>query len=74
MVLRAKRVGSHFKQVTQKPSKYLFSPPAFRAMYYKTICNVITDQNARGKLPSAFEYNEEANALKIPLNYFLLLM
>jgi hypothetical protein len=42
--------GSHFKQVTQRPSKYLFSSPAFRAMYYKTIGNVITEQNARGKL------------------------
>ncbi|PJC56333.1 hypothetical protein CO026_00850 [Candidatus Kaiserbacteria bacterium CG_4_9_14_0_2_um_filter_41_32] len=42
--------GSHFKQVTQKPSKYLFSSPAFRAMYYKTIGNTITEQNARGKL------------------------
>jgi hypothetical protein len=42
--------GSHFKQVTQKPSKYLFSSPAFRAMYYKTIGSTITDQNARGKL------------------------
>lgn len=136
--------GSHFKQVTQKPSKYLFSSPAFRAMYYKTIGNTITEQNARGKLledlvsmylyrifdkkpmysltydsaqggadfivgvgdkkivievgsnkteyrqvvktsqkvTSAYsiilseegnlEYNEEANALKIPLKYFLL--
>ncbi|GBE17008.1 hypothetical protein BMS3Abin15_00841 [bacterium BMS3Abin15] len=43
-------VGSHFKQVTQKPSKYLFSSPAFRAMYYKTIGNTITEQNSRGKL------------------------
>jgi len=42
--------GSHFKQVTQKPSKYLFSSPAFRAMYYKTIGNIITEQNMRGKL------------------------
>lgn len=42
--------GSHFKQVTQKPSKYLFSSPAFRAMYYKTIGNTITAQNSRGKL------------------------
>jgi len=42
--------GSHFKQVTQRPSKYLFSSPAFRSMYYKTIGNTITDQNARGKL------------------------
>ena len=43
-------LGSHFKQVTQKPSKYLFSSPAFRAMYYKTIGNTITEQNSRGKL------------------------
>ncbi|MCX6736558.1 MAG: AAA family ATPase [Candidatus Parcubacteria bacterium] len=42
--------GSHFKQVTQKPSKYLFSSPAFRAMYYKTIGNTINEQNVRGKL------------------------
>lgn len=42
--------GSHFKQVTQKPSKYLFSSPAFRATYYKTIGNTISEQNARGKL------------------------
>ncbi|MBI4653363.1 ATP-binding protein [Candidatus Kuenenbacteria bacterium] len=138
--------GSHFKQVTQKASKYLFSSPAFRAMYYKTIGNVITEQNARGKLledlvgmylyrlcdkkptfsltydsakngadfivnfkgkkivievgvnkkeykqviqtskkvktayniilseqTKTLEYNKEANALKIPLNYFLLM-
>ena len=43
-------IGSHFKQVTQKPSKYLFASPAFRAMYYKTIGNSITEQNSRGKL------------------------
>lgn len=42
--------GSHFKQVTQKPSKYLFSSPAFRAMYYKAMGSIISDQNARGKL------------------------
>lgn len=138
--------GSHFKQVTQRPSKYLFSSPAFRAMYYKTIGNIITEQNARGKLledlvgmylyrlcdkkpafsltydsakggadfilsagenkivievgankkeyrqvaqtaekvkavysiiiseeADALEYNQEANALKIPLKYFLLM-
>lgn len=138
--------GSHFKQVTQKPSKYLFSSPAFRAMYYKTIGNIITEQNARGKLledlvgmylyrlcdkklsfsltydsakggadfilsagankivievgvnkkgykqvvqttekvkaiysiivseeSDEFEYNQEANALKIPLKYFILM-
>jgi len=43
-------IGSHFKPVTQKSSKYLFSSPAFRSMYYKTIGNTITAQNARGKL------------------------
>lgn len=42
--------GSHFQQVTQKPSKYLFSSPAFRAMYYKTIGNTISEENMRGKL------------------------
>lgn len=42
--------GSHFKQVTQKSSKYLFSSPAFRAMYYKTIGNSISEQNSQGKL------------------------
>jgi len=42
--------GSHFKQVTQKSSKYLFSSPAFRGMYYKTIGNSISEQNSRGKL------------------------
>ena len=43
-------MGSHCKQVTQKPSKYLFSSPSFRAMFYKTIGNTITEENARGKL------------------------
>lgn len=42
--------GSHLNQVTKKPSKYLFSSPAFRAMYYKMIGNIISDQNAKGKL------------------------
>ncbi len=46
-------VGSHLNQVIntkKKPSKYLFSSPAFRAMYYKTMGNSITEQNSRGKL------------------------
>jgi predicted AAA+ superfamily ATPase len=46
-------LGSHLNQVIntkKKPSKYLFSSPAFRAMYYKTIGNTITEENARGKL------------------------
>ncbi len=42
--------GSHFNQVTKKPSKYLFSSPAFRSMYYKFIGNTISAENARGKL------------------------
>lgn len=42
--------GSHFNQVTKKPSKYLFSSPAFRAMYYKMIGNTVSDQDARGNL------------------------
>lgn len=42
--------GSHFKQVTQKASKYLFSSPAFRSMYYKTIGNTISEENSRGRL------------------------
>jgi predicted AAA+ superfamily ATPase len=42
--------ASHFNQVTKKPSKYLFSSPAFRSMYYKTIGNTISEQNSRGKL------------------------
>jgi len=41
--------GSHLNQA-RKPSKYLFSSPAFRAMYYKMIGNTISAQNARGKL------------------------
>jgi len=42
--------GSHFNQVTKKPSKYLFSSPAFRAMYYKMIGNTISAEDARGRL------------------------
>ena len=42
--------GSHFNQVTKKPYKYLFSSPAFRAMYYKMIGNTISKENSKGKL------------------------
>lgn len=44
--------GSHLNQVasTRKPSKFLFSSPAFRAMYYKMIGNIISPENAKGKL------------------------
>lgn len=44
--------GSHLNQVsinTRGPSKYLFSSPAFRAMYYKMIGNTISLEQARGK-------------------------
>lgn len=44
--------GSHLNQSgsTRKPSKFLFSSPAFRAMYYKMIGNIISPDNAKGKL------------------------
>ncbi len=42
--------GSHFNQVTKKPSKYLFSSPAFRSMYFRMIGNMISKADARGKL------------------------
>lgn len=43
--------GSHLSQVSiRKPSKYIFSSPAFRAMYYKVIGSIISDDNAKGKL------------------------
>jgi predicted AAA+ superfamily ATPase len=42
--------GSHFNQMVRKPSKYLFSSPAFRSMYYKTIGNTISMQDNRGRL------------------------
>lgn len=41
--------GAHGTQV-RKPSKYLFSSPAFRSMYYNFIGNIITQQNYMGKL------------------------
>lgn len=44
--------GSHLNQVgsSRKPSKFFFSSPAFRAMYYKMIGNIISPDNAKGKL------------------------
>ncbi len=41
--------GSHLSQV-KKPSKYLFSSPAFRSMYYNLIGNIISKDNTKGKL------------------------
>lgn len=42
--------GSHLNQSARKPSKFLFSSPAFRAMYYKMIGNIISPENSKGKL------------------------
>ncbi len=40
--------GSHLNQVTsRKPSKYLFSAPAFRAIYYRLMSNIISNENAK---------------------------
>jgi predicted AAA+ superfamily ATPase len=41
--------GSHFAQV-RKPSKYLFSSPAFRSMYFNYIGSTISRENYKGKL------------------------
>jgi hypothetical protein len=41
--------GSHLNQA-KKPSKYLFASPAFRSMYYSMIGNIISRENASGKL------------------------
>ncbi|MCU0653136.1 MAG: AAA family ATPase [Candidatus Pacebacteria bacterium] len=41
--------GSHITQ-SRKPLKYLFSSPAFRSMYYHMIGNIVSADNARGKL------------------------
>lgn len=41
--------GSHITQ-SRKPLKYLFASPAFRSMYYSMIGNIVSADNARGKL------------------------
>ncbi|MBI5399007.1 ATP-binding protein [Candidatus Saganbacteria bacterium] len=41
--------GGHYSQ-TNKPSKYLFSSPAFRSMYFNTIGSVKKREDAMGKL------------------------
>lgn len=41
--------GAHATQV-RKPSKYLFASPAFRAMYYNFIGNIIIEPSYMGKL------------------------
>ena len=42
--------GSHKQQIVKKPSKYLFSAPAFRAIYYRLTSNTISDENAKWKI------------------------
>ena len=41
--------GAHTTQV-RKPSKYLFSSPAFRSMYYNFIGNIMDESSYMGKL------------------------
>lgn len=48
-LLRLNPYASHLNQA-RKPSKYLFSSPAFRSMYYKMIGNIISEKNYMGKL------------------------
>jgi uncharacterized protein len=42
--------GSHVTQTTKQPSKYLFTSPAFRSMYFNFIGNTKTEDNYKGKL------------------------
>jgi uncharacterized protein len=43
--------GSHLNQViTKKPSKYLFAAPAFRAMHFRLISNIISDEQVKWKI------------------------
>jgi predicted AAA+ superfamily ATPase len=42
--------GSHMSQATRQPSKYLFTSPAFRSMYFNFIGNTRTRDNYKGKL------------------------
>ena len=49
MITRIYPYAAHGTQVRQ-PSKYLFSSPAFRSMYYSLIGNTITPTNYMGKL------------------------
>lgn len=49
VLLRVYPYGGHFGQV-RKPSKFLFSSPAYRAMYYNLVGSTITYDNYKGKL------------------------
>ena len=41
---------SHLNQVVKKPSKYLFSAPAFRAIYFRLTSSIISDDNVKWKI------------------------
>lgn len=49
LLIRVYPAGSHESQV-KKPSKYLFSSPAFRAMYYNLVGSTVEFRDYRGKL------------------------
>lgn len=49
LLYRVYPYGSHFSQV-KKPSKYLFTSPSFRAMYFHFIGNTIKENNYKGHL------------------------
>lgn len=49
LLLRVYPHSSHFGQV-RKPSKFLFSSPAYRSMYYNLVGSTITFDNYKGKL------------------------
>ncbi len=42
--------GSHVTQTTRQPSKYLFTSPAFRSMYFNFVGNTRTHDNYKGKI------------------------
>jgi uncharacterized protein len=49
MLIRVYPYGAHGAQV-KKPSKYLFSSPAFRSMYFHFVGNIIDQDSYKGKL------------------------
>jgi predicted AAA+ superfamily ATPase len=49
LLIRVYPYGSHETQV-KKPSKFLFTSPAFRAMYYNLVGSTISYDNYKGKL------------------------
>jgi len=48
-LMRIYPYGAHVTQI-RKPSKYLFSSPAFRSMYYNFVGNIIEKNSYMGKL------------------------